>query len=338
MSLKPDNSQLSEPKIRSCRALTEAQIGGNYSDDAFLPTLGETIPAEAVGLLKHSLAANTERAYRSDLAHFRAWGGTIPASASTICAFIGDHAGTLAVSTIIRRVLTISKAHDVAGLPNPCRMEVVKATIRGLKRKHGTAQRQAKPLVREELFLLLDKLGSSVRDHRDRALMLLGFAGGFRRSELVSLDVGDIEIERRGLVVTLRRSKADQEAKGRRIGVPHGRTHYCPVAALETWRGVGKIDAGPLFRPITRHGHVSPDRLSGDAVSALLRERLATAGINSDGYSGHSLRAGFATSAAQAGVSTLKIRAQTGHASDEMLGRYIREGELFTGNAVYALL
>lgn len=338
MSLKPDNSQLSEPKIRSFRAYTEPQISGNFSDDAFLPMLGETISAEAVGLLKHTLAGNTERAYRSDLAHFREWGGTIPASASTVCAFIGDHAGTLAVSTIIRRVLTLSKAHDVAGLPNPCRTEVVKATIRGLKRKHGTAQRRAKPLLREELFFLLDKMGSSIRDRRDRALILLGFAGGFRRSELVSLEVGDIEAERRGLVVTLRRSKTDQEAEGRRVGIPYGRTCYCPVEAIETWLEAGKIETGPLFRPITRHGHISPTRLSGDAVSALLRERLAAAGMNAEGYSGHSLRAGFATSAAQAGVSTLKIRAQTGHASDEMLSRYVREGELFTGNAVYALL
>ncbi|MBO6686503.1 MAG: tyrosine-type recombinase/integrase, partial [Parvibaculum sp.] len=128
------------------------------------------------------------------------------------------------------------------------------------------------------------------------------------------------------------------QAEGRRVGIPYGRTCYCPVEAIETWLEAGKIETGPLFRPITRHGHVSHAQLSGEAVSNLLRERLSAAGINANGYSGHSLRAGFATSAAQAGVSTLKIRAQTGHVSDQMLNRYVRDGELFVGNAVEALL
>jgi len=138
--------------------------------------------------------------------------------------------------------------------------------------------------------------------------------------------------------MTIRRSKTDQEGAGRRIGIPHGRTRHCPVAAVEAWLAASSIDTGPLFRPITRHGHVAANPLTGDAVSVLLRERLARAGIGPEGYSGHSLRAGFATSAAQAGVSTLKIRAQTGHASDAMLARYVREGELFNGNAAGVLL
>jgi integrase len=169
-------------------------------------------------------------------------------------------------------------------------------------------------------------------------LILLGFAGGFRRSELVTLEKADIEAARQGLIVTIRRSKTDQEGAGRRIGVPHGRTRYCPVAAVEAWLAASFIDAGPLFRPINRHGHVAANPLTGDAVSVLLRARLEEAEIDPEGYSGHSLRAGFATSAAQAGVSTLKIRQQTGHASDAMLARYVREGELFAGNAASALL
>ncbi|QYZ71952.1 site-specific integrase [Neotabrizicola shimadae] len=192
--------------------------------------------------------------------------------------------------------------------------------------------------MRDDLLLVLDSLGETLRDHRDRALLLLGFAGGFRRSELVALERADIETARQGLIVTIRRSKTDQEAAGRRIGIPHGRTRHCPVTAVEAWLAASGIDTGSLFRPITRHGHVATNPLTGDAVSVLLRERLAAAGIDPEGYSGNSLRAGFATSAAQAGVSTLKIRAQTGHASDAMLARYVREGELFTGNAVGALL
>lgn len=168
--------------------------------------------------------------------------------------------------------------------------------------------------------------------------MLLGFAGGFRRSELVALERADIEIVRQGLIVTIRRSKSDQEAAGRRIGMPHGRTRHCPVAAVEAWLTVSAIDTGPMFRPITRHGSLAETALTGYAVSVPLGERLAAAGIDPEGYTGHSLRAGFATSPAQAGVSTLKIRAQTGHASDALLTRYICEGELFTGNATGILL
>jgi integrase len=316
----------------------EERFAVNCKNDLF-PTVDPIQLTDAASdLLAHAIAPNTERAYHSDLRHFRDWGGALPATPATICAYVGDHAGRLAVATILRRVATLSKAHSAAGLPNPCQTEIVKTALRGLKRKHGMAQRQARPLLRDELFLVLDRMGHSLRDQRDRALLLLGFAGGFRRSELVALERGDLEITRQGLIVTLRRSKTDQEGAGRRIGIPHGRTRHCPVAAVEAWLAVSGIDAGSVFRPITRHGHVAPEALTGDAVSVLLRERLHAAGIDPEGYSGHSLRAGLATSAAQAGVSTLKIRAQTGHTSDTMLARYVREGELFTGNAAGVLL
>lgn len=295
-------------------------------------------PTFKLTLTSSGRPANTERAYLGDLRHFKDWGGSLPATAATICAYVAAYAGALSVATIQRRVATLSKAHEAAGLINPCRAEITKATLRGLKRKLGTAQRQAKPLLRDDLFLVLDRLGSTLRDRRDRALLLLGFAGGFRRSELVALEHADIETTRQGLIVTIRRSKTDQEGAGRRIGIPHGRTRYCPVAAVEAWLVASAINTGPLFRPMTRHGNMAPKPLTGDAVSVLLRERLQKAGIDPEGYSGHSLRAGFATSAAQAGVSTLKIRQQTGHASDAMLARYVREGELFTGNAAGVLL
>ncbi|MFZ1726977.1 MAG: integrase, partial [Albidovulum sp.] len=151
---------------------------------------------------------------RGDLAHFQTWGGSLPATPAMVCAYIGDHAGQHAVATIQRRLASISKAHEVAGLPNPCRSEIVKATLRGLRRKHGTAQRQAKPLMRDDLLLVLDSLRETLRDQRDRALLLLGFAGGFRRSELVALERADIETARQGLIVTIRRSKTDQEGAG----------------------------------------------------------------------------------------------------------------------------
>ena len=182
-------------------------------------------------------------------------------------------------------------------------------------------------------------MGEGVKDARDRSLLLVDFAGGFGRSEIVGLNWDDVERVRQGLVVTLRRSKTDQEGVGRKVGIPFGRTIHCPPRALENWLSAARFEHGPVFRPVDRHGRVSVGRLSGEAVSLIVRERMAAAGFDpTAGYSGHSLRAGFATSATRAGVSTFKIRQQTGHASDAMLSRYVRDGELFLGNAAGVLL
>lgn len=341
--LTPDNPHYHGPLIRLDATIAE-RCAVNCTNDLYLPdadcqaAAGAQCSAEAVrALIEYSLSDSTRVAYQSDLKHFRDWGGTIPASPATIAAYIAAFADTLAVATISRRISTLSKAHEVLDA-NPCRSALVRATLQGLRRRRGTAQQQAKPLLRDDLMLILDRLGTSTRDSRDRALLLVGFSGGFRRSELVGLDRADIEHVRQGLVITLRRSKTDQEGAGRKIGIPFGRTRNCPVAALDMWLSHSGIDAGPVFRPVDRHGYVHTDRLSGDAVSGIIRERVAYADMDATGFSGHSLRAGFATSAAQAGVSTLKIRAQTGHTSDAMLARYIRDGELFTGNAAGALL
>jgi integrase len=301
-------------------------------------SVNHELPEAVAGYVRNSLASNTQRAYLGDLAHFEAWGGSVPASAEMIASYLAEHAGALAVATLVRRVTSISKAHEARNLMNPCRAEIVKATMRGIKRRWGCAQDQAKALVREDLFLTLDAMGAGIKDVRDRALLLIGFAGGFRRSELVALDCADIETVRQGLIVVIRRSKTDQEGAGRKIGVPHGRTRHCPVAALERWLEISGIEAGAIFRPVDRHGRLASTRLTGDAVSVIVKERVAGAGMDPSGFSGHSLRAGFATSASQAGVSSLKIRAQTGHSSDSMLQRYIRDGEIFLGNAAGVLL
>jgi integrase len=176
-------------------------------------------------------------------------------------------------------------------------------------------------------------MGSRLKDVRDRALLLLGFAGGFRRSELIGLNCKDVMSVRQGLEVILRRSKTDQKGAGRKIGIPHGRGRWCPVAALEHWLASSGITEGAMFRPVDRHHRVGPKRLSAEAICLVVRERVQAAGIDPGNYSGHSLRAGLATSAAQAGVSSWKIRQQTGHASDAMLARYIRDGDLFGDNA-----
>jgi integrase len=326
-ALTRDNLLLSRPKMVALDPLeSRADI------------CTSVLPDNVTEYVRDSLAGNTRRAYLSDLAHFEQWGGSVPASAETIASYLAAHAQSLSVATLVRRVASISKVHEARGLPNPTRSELVRATLRGIKRQRGTAQHEAKPLLKEDLFLVLERMGETLKDARDRALLLIGFAGGFRRSELVGIDRSDLEFVRQGVVVRIRRSKTDQLGEGRKIGIPYGRTRWCPVAALGEWLTKSGITEGAVFQPIDRHGRMSAERLSGEAVSLVVKERVAVAGMDPAGYSGHSLRAGLATSAAQAGVPTWRIRAQTRHASDAMLARYIRDMELFAENAAGALL
>lgn len=296
------------------------------------------LPSDVQRLIAASLSEGTKKGYQQDIAHFEAWGGSIPASAETIAAYLADLATSCKTATIVRRVTALSKAHDAMGAANPTKPELVRATLRGIKRTLGTASKEAKPILREDLFQMLDCMSDSTKDMRDKALMLLGFAGAFRRSELVGLDISDIEHVRQGIVVTLRRSKTDQNGAGRKIGIPFGRSKWCPVKQLADWLDHAKIDTGPLFRGVNRHGHVAEQRLSGEAVCVIVKLRVEAAGFDPVGYSGHSLRAGLATSAAMAGASAWKIRQQTGHASDTMLNRYIRDGDMFTNNAAGLVL
>jgi integrase len=252
--------------------------------------------------------------------------------------YLAACAGELSVATIARRVAAIAKAHAARGISDPTKSELVRATLRGIRRTRGRAQRQAKPLIKEDLFVVLEAMDDSVKDVRDRALLLIGFAGGLRRSELVAIDVNDIEHVRQGVVINIRRSKTDQEGRGRKVGIPHGRTRWCPVIALSEWSELAGIFDGPVFRPVDRHGCMADSQLSGEAVSLVIKERVAAVGFDANYYSGHSLRAGLATSAAAAGASSWKIRAQTGHASDATLARYIRDADMFIDNVSGSLL
>lgn len=308
------------------------------SDNLNLSDPKNSVSEEVRGYVSDAISPNTRRAYNSDLAHFEDWGGTIPATKEMVAAYLADHAGTLAIATLQRRLASISTAHGAKGLESPTASKLVQTTLRGIRKRHGKPQKQAKPLLVEDLFRIMPLLGDSVKDTRDRALLLIGFAGGFRRSELVGLNVEDIETVRQGLVINITRSKTDQMGEGRKIGIPVARGAHCPVLALEAWLKHASITEGPLFHPVARNGEVKSARLSKEAVSRIVKEKAAHIGLNPIHYSGHSLRAGLATSAAQAGVSTLAIRQQTGHKSDMMLNRYVRGGELFTGNAVSLLL
>ncbi|WP_173088864.1 site-specific integrase [Devosia sp. 1635] len=266
------------------------------------------------------------------------WGGSIPTDSASLARHLADLSTTHAVASISRRIAAIAKAHAVAGHDNPCGSELVSATMRGIRRRLGTAQQQARPLLRDDLFAILDRLGNRPKDMRDRAMLLIGFATAMRRSELVALNVEDVETTSRGLMVTVRRSKTDQEGRGRQIAVPPGRTRHCPVAAFKEWVAFAQLENGPIFRGVDRHGKIHLRGVSGEAVSHVIKARLSDAGYDPAGFSGHSLRAGFVTAAALAGAPSHKIRETTGHRSDASMTRYLRHVDLFHDPAIARVL
>jgi integrase len=326
ITLTSGNSQLSNPRKR-------LQLTANGTSHRT-----EIAPAKTVSAyVSAATAKNTRRAYRSDLDHFLAWGGSVPSTPDQIAAYLAAHAGTHKAATLKRRIVAIGLAHASQGFDNPCASELVRVTMRGIRRTHGMAQAQATPAVREDILAMVQGL-TGLKGSRDRALLLLGFAGAFRRSELVSLNVGDLEFVDRGLIVHLRRSKTDQEGVGRKVGIPYARGKVCAVQAVKDWLAASGISDGSLFRPITRHGHIGQAGLSGHAVAEVVKTCAAAAGLDASNYSGHSLRAGLITSAAMLGVSIWKIKAQSGHRTDAMVSRYVRDADIFTDNAAGAVL
>ncbi len=228
----------------------------------------------------------------------------------------------------------ISQAHQAAGCEPPTRVPAVRALMAGIRRAKGTAAAAKRPVLTADLKRMIETLPDTLRGTRDRALLLVGFAGAFRRSELVALDWQDVIFGAEGLTLTLRRSKTDPEGQGRKIGVPLGsRKEHCPARALEAWRDLAGGDAGPVFCPIRRDGSVVRRRLSDRAVARVVKRTAMAAGYDPALYAGHSLRAGLATAAAMGGASERSIMNQTGHRSLATLRRYIREGSLFLENA-----
>jgi integrase len=255
-----------------------------------------------------------------------------------VALYATDMADAFKPSTISRRLVSIAQAHKAAGHPSPTTDERVRLVNAGIRRVHGTAPRQVRPVVTEDLRRMVDACGSDPAGVRDRALLLIGFAAALRRSELVALDFTDVEETREGLVVTVRRSKTDQEGAGRKIGVPYGSNPAtCPVRAWRSWVEHSVITDGPLFRGIDRHGNVANSRLGDRGVALTVKRRAERAGIDPDTVSGHSLRAGLASAAAAAGVSERAIAATTGHKSMTVLRGYIRDGNLFNENAAAAV-
>jgi len=288
---------------------------------------------------RHSKAESTLRGYRADWRAFCSWCEShalcpLPAAPETVAGYIAECAERLKVGTIQRRLNAIAEAHKATGLDSPTSVGMVRNTLKGIRRVLGTAARPKAPTLTDDIRAMVDATDAGLIGARDRALVLLGFAGAFRRSELVGLDVADCLFGKDGLTVTLRRSKTDQDGAGRKIGIPYGSNpETCPVRMVQAWLEHLGADAGPLFRSISRHGQMQPDRLSGIDVARVVKKLAERAGLDAAKFAGHSLRAGHATSAAIAGASERSIMNQTGHRSVQMVRRYIRDGSLFRENS-----
>jgi integrase len=283
--------------------------------------------------LDAATADNTKLAYHKDLQRFVTWGGDIPSSPDQVAAYISAHGASHKASTLARWVASISQAHKVAGFDNPCGNIDVRRTLRGIRSAHGAKQRHVAPAVRDELIAMVTQLPPGLVGTRDKALLLVGFAGALRRSELAKLEVKDIHIDARGMILPLGKTKTDQAGESDEIAIPFAKGKYCPVRALQAWLKAGKITGGPIFRRIRKNGLVGPTGLVGFSIAQIVKASVARAGLDPALYSGHSLRAGLATSSAKEHKPFHKIKAQTRHKSDATLLRYIRDAELFEDNA-----
>lgn len=296
--------------------------------------------ASAQSYAAASRAPNTSRAYGRDFDAFRAWCAeralcSLPADGPTVALYLAALADErLSVATIGRALVAINQAHKLAGHEGPRSHRAVRETFKGIRRTLGTAQRGKAPMMPEVIRTAAAVGRDDVLGARDRALLALGLAGGFRRSEIVSLDVSDLDFRTEGLVITLRRSKTDQEGEGRKVALPYGSTPAtCPVRAVRAWLSAASITEGPVFRSVNKAGRVAVERLSDRSVANIVKGAAERAGLDPAAYAGHSLRAGLATAAAKAGKSERAIMRQTGHKSERMVRRYIRDASLFDDNA-----
>jgi site-specific recombinase XerD len=265
---------------------------------------------------------------------------SLPAAPETVAAYIAAEAQTAMPSTLGRRVAAIRYAHKLAGTQTPTDAEGVKATMRGIRRTFGGARNKKAPAVAAKMLGMVATAPDGLAGLRDHALLLLGFAGAFRRSELAALDVADIEKTETGLLVTIRHSKTDQEGQGVTIAIARGDI-ACPVKALRAWLDAAGIEVGPLlplFRPINKAGTVAASRLTCRSVANIVKAYAGRAGFDASTFSGHSLRSGFLTSAAGKGASIFKMMDVSRHKSVDTLRGYARDAELFKDHAGAGLL
>jgi site-specific recombinase XerD len=295
--------------------------------------------------LQSSKASNTVRAYKSDFKDFGifcAQNGfkSLPSEPKIVSLYL-THLSTneIKISTIKRRLVSIGVIHKLKGHYLDTKHPVIIENILGIKRRKGSIQRGKKPILIKNLKLIINVIDKNnyedLKRLRDRSIILMGFSGGFRRNEIVSLDCDDLDFVAEGLKINLKRSKTDQFGEGSVKGFPYfDNTQYCPVLSLKNWLEASKISSGPLFRRFSKGSKLSENRLTDQTVALLIKKYLNLAGIDNKNYSGHSLRSGFATAAAESGADERNIMAMTGHKSTEMVRRYIKEANLFKNNAL----
>ncbi len=305
----------------------------------------KALQEETLKNLQSSKAMNTVRAYKSDFKDFGLFcvkNGfkNLPSDPKIVSLYL-THLSSKEVklSTIKRRLVSIGVIHKMKGHYLDTKHPVIVENLMGIKRRKGTVQKGKKPILINELKKILKVIDEQniqdIKKLRDKSIILIGFSGGFRRNEIVSLDYEDLDFVHEGLKITIKRSKTDQFGEGSIKALPYFEDSvYCPVTILQRWLNISKINKGSLFRRFSKGSKLTNDRLTDQTVALLIKDYLKIAGIDSKNYSGHSLRSGFATSAAESGAEERSIMAMTGHKSTEMVRRYIKEANLFKNNAL----
>ena len=295
--------------------------------------------------LKNSKADNTIRAYKSDFNDFGlfcAQNGfkSLPSDPKIVSLYLTQlSTKNVKISTIKRRLVSIGVIHKLKGHYLDTKHPLIVENLLGIKRRKGSIQNGKKPLLINNLKKIINVIDEQKKEKikilRDRTIILIGFSGGFRRNEIVSLDFDDLDFVEEGLKINIKRSKTDQFGVGSIKGLPYfENSQYCPVVSIQKWIEISKINSGALFRRFSKGSNLSEKRLTDQTVALLIKEYLGLAGIDNTNYSGHSLRSGFATSAAEAGAEERTIMAMTGHKSTEMVRRYIKNADLFKNNAL----
>ena len=295
--------------------------------------------------LQSSKANNTVRAYKSDFSDFGLFcvqNGfkSLPSEPKIVSLYLTHLSVKNAkMSTLKRRLVSIGVIHKLKGHYLDTKHPSIIENIMGIKRRKGSIQKAKKPILINSLKLIIDAIDQQnkqeIKKFRDRSIILIGFSGGFRRNEIVSLDSDDLDFVPEGLKINIKRSKTDQFGEGFTKALPYfDSSQYCPVVSLKNWLDISKITSGPVFRRFVKGSKLSENRLTDQTVALLIKEYLNLAGIDSKHYSGHSLRSGFATSAAESGAEERNIMTMTGHKSAEMVRRYIKEANLFKNNAL----
>ena len=295
--------------------------------------------------LQSSKANNTIRAYKSDFTDFGIFCAkngfnSLPSEPKIVSLYLTYLSTKEAkMSTLKRRLVSIGVIHKLKGHYLDTKHPAIIENIMGIKRRKGSIQKAKKPILINNLKKIINVIDQQSKEEikklRDRSIILIGFSGGFRRNEIVSLDFDDLDFVEEGLKINIKRSKTDQFGEGFTKALPYfDSSQYCPVVSLKKWIEISKIKSGPVFRRFVKGSKLSENRLTDQTVALLIKEYLNLAGIDSKNYSGHSLRSGFATSAADSGVEERSIMAMTGHKSTEMVRRYIKEANLFKNNAL----